>query len=86
MNAFLTRLLRLAFLLICGSVIFSAAAGIAQNAETLTGTIPRTIQIRQVIGNVSIDGKPARVGEQLNEGEQIITGSNSSAILVKVRF
>ncbi|HEY9810632.1 MAG TPA: hypothetical protein V6D13_14985 [Halomicronema sp.] len=43
MNAFLTRLLRLAFLLICGSVIFSAAAGVAQNAEKLTGTIPRTI-------------------------------------------
>ncbi|MCT7951215.1 hypothetical protein NG798_15555 [Ancylothrix sp. C2] len=82
MNAFLTRLLRLGLLLIFGIAIFALAPAVAQNAETLTGTTDRSIQIRQITGNVSVGGKPAKVGEQLREGEKIITDSNSSATLV----
>lgn len=82
MNAFLTRLLRLGLLLIFGIVIFVGVPVVAQNAETQTGTTPRSIQIRQITGNVTIDDKLARVGELLRVGEQIITGSNSNATLV----
>lgn len=68
-------------LIVCGW-LFSFSSSVAQSPQIANGEGERWVQIRQVQGEVTYQGRPARVGDVLAEGEKLSTGSNASATLV----
>ncbi|MBD2040311.1 FecR family protein [Microcoleus sp. FACHB-672] len=68
-------------LVLCGWFV-SFSSSVAQRPPMANKEGERWVQIRQVEGEVTYQGQPARVGDMLAEGENLSTGSNSSATLV----
>ncbi|MBD1939071.1 iron dicitrate transport regulator FecR [Microcoleus sp. FACHB-68] len=68
-------------LVLCGWFV-SFSSSVAQRPPMANKEAERWVQIRRVQGEVTYQGQPARVGDRLAEGENLSTGSNSSATLV----